>query len=403
MRDDGFAGYETRRNGGGATNGFARPALWVDTELFREADIPRRAWIAPGYALRGAVTIIAGPPSAMKSSLMLAWACAVALGYEHGDFRPRGPGKVVIYNVEDDRDEQRRRLSAALRQFNADPTDIQGNVITAGPNGVGTLLEVDTETGFVSDTPAMQALRELLGEYEPDVLIVDPLAELHTAPENDNTALRSVIAALRSIAVEFEISVIVLHHTRKGVTTPGDPDAARGASSLIGAGRVALTFCPMSEEDAKAIGVASDRKTRASYVRLDDAKQNYAAIGDARWYEKVVCALANGEHVPAAVPWKAPDIWDSISTVTANKILDIIEAGIDGGRRYSDSHNADDRAAWKVVIAQLPSLSEKHARRIIKTWLDNGVLRSETYHDSKLRKDRAGLFVNPANRPGARR
>ena len=27
-----------------------------------------------GYALRGAVTIVAGPPSALKSSLMLAWA-----------------------------------------------------------------------------------------------------------------------------------------------------------------------------------------------------------------------------------------------------------------------------------------------------------------------------------------
>jgi hypothetical protein len=402
MPDDGFARYEARRQGG-KTNGSAAPALWVDTDPWHEADIPRRPWIAPGYALRGAVTVVAGPPSAMKSSLMLAWACAVALGYEHGDFCPRAPGKVLLYNVEDDRDEQRRRLSATLRQFDAAPADIQGQVITAGPVGVGTLLEVDSETGFVHETLAMQALRELLREHEPDMLIVDPLAELHTAPENDNTALRSVVAGFRALAAEFNMAVVVLHHTRKGAVAPGDPDAARGASSLVGAGRVVLTLCGMSEEDAEFLGLAKDRKTRSAYVRLDDAKQNYAAIGDARWFEKTVYALASGEYVPAAVPWQPPDMWDGISTSVANRILNDIEAGLEGGRRYSNAPNPGDRAAWKVVVRHVPSMNEKQARKVIKTWLQNGALREGEYDDPEQRKPRSGLFVNQANRPGTQR
>jgi len=287
MPDDGFTSYETRRKGG-KPNGSTAPALWIDTDPWVEADIPRRPWIAPGYALRGSVTIVTGPPSAMKSSLMLAWACALALGQEDGDFRKKARGKVVVYNVEDDREEQRRRLSAALRQFDALSADVHNSVIRTGPAGVGTLLEVDLETGFVHETFAMQALRALLSEQDPDVLIVDPLAELHTAPENDNTALRSVIAAFRALAAEFDIAIIVLHHTRKGAVTPGDPDAARGASSLIGAGRVVLTLCGMSEEDADALGITKDRRTRSAYVRLDDAKQNYAAIGEARWHRQLV-------------------------------------------------------------------------------------------------------------------
>ena len=400
MRDDGFTGYETRRKGG-KPNGSTSPALWVDAGPWQETDIPSRPWIAPGYALRGAVTIVTGPPSAMKSSLMLAWSCAVALGCEHGDFRPRAAGKVVVYDVEDDRDEQRRRLSVALRQFRAGPDDIRGKVITTGPVGVGTLLEVDTEMGFVSETPAMLALRALLEEHTPDMLIVDPLAELHTAPENDNTALRSVIACFRALATEFNIAVIVLHHTRKGGAVPGDPDTARGASSLVGAARVVLTLCPMSEGDAEALGMSKDRLTRLPYVRLDDAKQNYAAIGDARWFEKRVYALANGEHVPAAAPWKAPDMWDVISTSGANKILDYIDAGPQPGRRYTNAPKADDRAAWKVVVAHVPSLSEKQARKIIATWVKNGVLREENYRDPVDRKDRSGLYVNQAKRPGA--
>jgi hypothetical protein len=402
MHDDAFAGYEARRQGG-KTNGSTAPALWIGTDPWHEADIPLRPWVAPGYALRGAVTIVAGPPSAMKSSLMLAWACAVALGCEHGDFRPRAPGTVILYNVEDDRDEQRRRLSAALRQFDALPADIHGRVITTGPVGVGTLLNVDTETGFIHETPVMQALRVLLREHEPDMLIVDPLAELHTAPENDNTALRGVIACLRALAAEFDMAVVILHHTRKGGVMPGYPDTARGASSLVGTGRVVLTLCTMSEDDAEALGMAKDRQTRSAYVRLDDAKQNYAAIGEARWFEKIVYTLANRELVPAAVPWRPPDMWDGISTSVGNRILNDIEAGLEGGRRYSNSPHAEDRAAWKVVVAHVPSLSEKQARKVITTWVKNGTLNVDRYDDPVDRKSRSGLFVNNANRPGARR
>src|SRR5690348_7108390 len=133
-------------------NGSHAEPLWFDDDDWIEGEIPRRPWVAPGYALRGSVTIVAGPPSALKSSLMLAWACSLALCVDYGDFRPRAAGKVVIYNVEDDRDEQRRRLSAVLRQFDAVPGDVHGNVIRTGPAGVGTLFEVDAETGFVHET-----------------------------------------------------------------------------------------------------------------------------------------------------------------------------------------------------------------------------------------------------------
>src|SRR5215469_8992158 len=81
--------------------------IWIDDDGWGEADLPRRDWVAPGYAMRGAVTVVTGPPSAMKSSLMLAWAAAVALEVEHGPFRPRERGAVVVYNVEDDQTEQR--------------------------------------------------------------------------------------------------------------------------------------------------------------------------------------------------------------------------------------------------------------------------------------------------------
>ena len=280
--------------------------IWTDEEAWIEADLPRRPWVAPGYALRGAVTLLSGPPSAMKSSLTLAWACAIALGRDFGRFRPTETGAVLLYNVEDDQTEQRRRLGAVLRQFNATPHDICGKVIRSGPHGVGTLLR-RTDRGLIVDTEAMARLRQIIAERKPACFIADPLAELHTEEENDNTALRTVIAQFRSLAVEFNLAVVLLHHTRKGTTaSPGDPDTARGASAIIGAVRIAMTLMGMREEDAAEFGMPTDPKVRSSFVRLDDAKQNYAAIREAQWFEKRAHELDNGEMVPAATPWTPP-------------------------------------------------------------------------------------------------
>lgn len=391
---DPFRAYDARGSKAG-------PPIWVDDEAWSEDELPTRPWVAPGYALRGAVTVLAGPPSAMKSSLMLAWAAATVLGRPHGDFAPTEPGNVVVYNTEDDRAEQRRRLSAVLRQFDATPADMAGKLTRVGPSGVGTLFVVDKTTGDTNATPAMDRLRDLIRERAPALLIADPLAELHTAEENDNTALRAIIAEFRAIATEFNLAVVIVHHTRKGVVMPGDPDSARGASAIIGAGRMVATLVGMSEDDADALGLPKDRKSRSRYVQLDGAKSNYAGIGDPEWYEKALYNLDNGEPVPAAVPWTAPDIWQSVPAAVANRILDEIDAGIDGGKqRYTDAPAATDRAAWRAVSAAVPSLSEKQASKIIQIWVKNQVLRRDEYEDPTDRKTRGGLSVNAANRPG---
>jgi hypothetical protein len=52
---DPFAAYKP--------NGSTAAPLWIDDDAWTEEDIPQRPWVAQGYALRGAVTIVTGPPS----------------------------------------------------------------------------------------------------------------------------------------------------------------------------------------------------------------------------------------------------------------------------------------------------------------------------------------------------
>ena len=318
----------------------AEPApIWCDAESWLEADIPRRPWIAPGYLMRGTVTLLCGPPSAAKSLLALTWATAAALGVAHGDFRPVAPCRSLVFNAEDDLPEQRRRLSAALRQFGVTPGDVAGKVVRAGPQGLATLLEQDA-LGRTVWTRALDALAEIIDAAGISVLILDPLAELHTAEENANTELRAVIARFRELAIARNIAVLLVHHTRKGPLKPGDPDIARGASATIGAVRTMLTLLPMTEDEAESFGLSA--ASRAHFARIDRGKSNYGALGDGHWFEKVLHSLDNGETTPALHPWCPPAALAASAEDIAALIADI-EAGTDG-LPYSPKVSSEPRS-----------------------------------------------------------
>lgn len=369
--------------------------IWIDDAGWDEAAIPRRQWVAPGYALRGCVTLLSGPPSALKSSLILGWCCGLALGREFGRFRPREPGISIVYDVEDDRDEQRRRLSAVLRHFGAAPADIAGRVIRVGPRSIGTLIARDTD-GTIRFTPAMQAIEALVIERKPAWLIVDPFAELHCADENDNTAIRAVIAAFREVAIRHDIAVIIIHHTRKGAASPGDPDSARGASSIIGAVRIAMTLTTMSEDDARTFGMASDHKSRTAYVRLDDAKSNYSAIRDAEWFEKGTIELANGEIVAAAVPW-VPPATKVASLADLAALATAIERGTTTGDPWSPKLSAEPRSV-RALLEQHGFLGRDAQKDTLRRLMADCHVETGRYRGGQ-RRAVSGLHI--AHRPAA--
>lgn len=331
------------------------PALWLSEEGWDELAIPSRPWIARGYFLRRAITVVSGAGSAGKSSLVVSWTTCLALGLPF--HRMQGvqdckPVRVMAYNVEDDLDELRRRYSAVLRQVNRSPQQLMQRLTLIGPNGSGALLIVDPAGGYIANTPAMNRLEEEVALRKPDVLFLDPFVELHGADENDNTAVRAVLARFRAMAVEHDMAVVLLHHSRKGVAAAGDPDTMRGASAIAGAARVVLTLNVMTIEEAKAFGIAGDR--RRYFARLDGAKMNYSPIGEAEWFERVSYTLDNGplqdedgDGVGALCEWSPP------VSMASDDSLDRLEALIGEGTAegpYSHRLSSDARSVRTALV-----------------------------------------------------
>jgi hypothetical protein len=319
----------------------AKAPIWAESDGWSEGAIPPRPWIARGYLLRGAVSVISGASSVSKSTLAVGYTVALALHQVFNRFAPLGAGRVMLYNVEDDANEQRRRFSAVLRQFGASPSDLAGKVMRVGPNSVGTLIDRDPDTRELFLTGAMVAMQELIAEFKPDVLILDPLVELHSAEENDNTALRGIMAQFRTLAVRHKMAVAIVHHARKGASqsTPGDTDTLRGASSIVGAARIVVTVAAMTEDEAKTFGLGPDQ--RRSFFRVDSGKSNYSRLHEAEWFERVEYELDNGDLVAAPVAWQPPQ--DAVSLEARAAIEMGIETGSTEGP-WSAKLSADARS-----------------------------------------------------------
>jgi hypothetical protein len=374
--------------------------LWLDDSDPLTVAIPRRPWCVPGYLMRGSVSLLSGQGAGGKSSLVVGITISCATGEALGAFAPVEPMVVVNYNTEDDQDEQRRRYSAALQAQGKRGEDIRKRVIRCGPHDVGTLFERDPTSGRITVTAAMAALEEIVINSGADVLICDPVAELHNAEENDNTAMRAVVAAFRSLAKRLNIAVLLLHHDRKGNNAPGDMDRVRGASAISGAVRVMLTLTTMSEQEAEKFNIPPDQRRR--HFRIDGAKSNYAPAGEAEWWRLTGYEIANGETVAAALPWSPPSAFDGISMATCVAILERLQRGVNG---CPFGAQGPARAELFAALEQEPfNLSKGQATAMLGAWLAQGVVSEQPGCASpNSNRKRSGFVVDPAKLSEMRR
>jgi hypothetical protein len=369
-----------------------KPVIWIDGDTWDAAAIPKRPWLAPGYLLRGSVSVLSGQGAGGKSSLVVAWTLSAAAGTPIGGFAPVEPLRVVNYNTEDDREEQQRRYSAALTASKTDPATMR-RVVRCGPTDVGTLFERNADTGRVGPTEAMDALELLCTSAGADLLVCDPLAELHNAEENDNTAMRAVVAAFRSFAKRLNIAVLILHHDRKGNSTPGDMDRMRGASSLGGAVRVALTLTTMTAEEADKLGVQPDQRRR--HFRVDGAKSNYAPPSDAEWWRISGEEIPNGEQVAAVMPWEPPTPFGGLTATDCSDVMHQMDRGTVNGHAYAATKQAGADWAGHLLINKHKK-TPKQAEAILAAWTENGLIAVEDLDGPRRGHPRKAFSVNLA-------
>ena len=283
----------------------------IDPAAFRVSfsNIRHRQWLYGVDLVRGDITIIASPGGAGKTSLAIGMTVCIATGKALLSEQIWGGGdlKALYISAEDSGTEMRRRVLAFCQKHNVAEQDIS-RLYVAGTDDphVQRLSFLRTEKNASAlNLEGFKQLDSLLVALRPDFVILDPLVALCGGGNtNDNAVMSLVMRELKSLAIKFDCTVLIVHHTRKGggkgSDSAGEAEAISGAAAIVNLARRAIMPVTMTDTEAKAFGVLPSE--RRQYFKLVDAKSNLAPLSaDAPWYE-----LAN-EELPNAEPPTYPN------------------------------------------------------------------------------------------------
>jgi hypothetical protein len=193
--------------------------------VVRVGEIPSeenaQRWLVEQLWGDSSVGVIGGAPKCSKTWLGLDLALSVATGTAClGKYAVPQPGPVLVYLAEDALPVVRERVEGMARHRGLGLEAVEIHVIT-----VPTLrLDRDPHRGRLFETAK---------RLRPRLLLLDPLVRLHGIDENHAGEVAGLLAYFRSLQRRLDLSVVLVHHTRKnaaGGVTAGQ--GLRGSSDL---------------------------------------------------------------------------------------------------------------------------------------------------------------------------
>jgi RecA-family ATPase len=183
-------------------------------------------WLVEGLWGARSVGVIGGAPKCAKTWLGLDMALSVATGTAClGKYAVPEPGPVLVYLAEDALLAVRERVEGMARHRGLDVAGVAIHVITAP------VLRLDRDRDRTR-------LWETAKRLRPRLLLLDPLVRLHGIDENNAGEVAELLAYFRSLQRQFELSVLLVHHTRKNAA--GGVAAGQG---LRGSSAPGNTWC----------------------------------------------------------------------------------------------------------------------------------------------------------------
>lgn len=270
----------------------------------------------------GEVSIVAAAGREGKTTVKIGMATAVVIGHSLADLAPRNDRLVVVYSAEDDRPQYARKVAAQCSLLSdSQSTLVKQRLLVpnlddpsfmAARSLVAVLQGQPVSTGTVEII--IDALRPMMDGDTPLGLLIFETASTLSDAEETNPGFRVLILALRRIARELGVAVVLSHHVSQ-VSLASLPDLniattdIRGGTALVNNARqtgllvnLGSNDDPFPESDARTVLrliVAPDIPERiTALVILDSSKGINPPPVFFKWVET--------DYGPAAVEVNAP-------------------------------------------------------------------------------------------------
>ena len=204
------------------------------------------------------------------------------------------------------------------------------------------IKELDDESFLLPqnkhDSENIQAFSDLLEEYHPKLVIIDPWSVYIGDDKNMNRAndVRGITSVLTVLAKQFHCAILIVAHVNKKAQADNANDAVSGSTALIDAARSAIAV--------RSFGADSDRRV------MVQTKSNYE-----RKEKSVVYRIINqGDGVTARFEWAG------FSDLTADDLTNSARTG----KKLSDIANEkeDEEENIQAIVEVITSLSEPNKK-----------------------------------------
>ena len=186
-----------------------KPIHWAE---FEGRDPPPRTWWLQDW-LGPSPTLLAGAGGKGKSSIAQTLGTALATTRNY-IAAVAAPLRVLIWFCEDDKNEVWRRQVAICGHFGIQLSDLDDALIIVPRIGCENTLFA-MAFGTPGATPLIDELRQQLGDYRADVLILDNIAQVFGANSNDPHHVTQFVNGIQGLVPDRPFAPIFLGHTAR--------------------------------------------------------------------------------------------------------------------------------------------------------------------------------------------
>lgn len=328
------------------------------------------------------VTLLSGDGGTGKTLLAMQLSIATTTATGWLGFDILDPGPVLYLSAEDDRDEVHIRLHGICEAEGLRLADLD-RLAFLHCAGRDVVLATE-EKGRVRLTENFGRLRKACEKVRPKLLVLDPAANLFAVNENSRPSALACINSLRSLALDFDMAVLLLTHpSLSGLNSGSGMSGSTGWNNAV---RSRLYFTFKRSSNGKNGDDEEESDPDARY--LTPKKANYTKLGDAislRWedgrfvradgerpfdgvfiqhLEKVREAFRNGE-------WRYDERADDWGGFL---VAEVIEIDIGRGKKLRD-------------LTDLQKTGRRKVRSIVSTWLRNDQIGIVKRKDGRTGRD----------------
>jgi RecA-family ATPase len=190
-----------------------KPFGWADKE---GREPPPRVYVAQDTIPAGCVTSLYGPGGVGKSLIAQQLGTAVALGRPWLGIETT-QGRVLGLFCEDGEDELWRRQVRINEAVGCGMADLD-DFLCEGRTGRANELVIPVQ-GLSVGTDLLHAVARATAELKVSLLVLDNIAQMFGANENDRAAVTSFVNRLGGIAIETGAAILLIGHTPKNDTS----------------------------------------------------------------------------------------------------------------------------------------------------------------------------------------